>query len=249
MSPAWQRPDEYDHVVVVAHQDAQLRDAIGERLEAAPGRARALALGSYPRFRVLPARDGAEALRLVKAEVSVLALDLDLAKRSGLQVIQELRPVRSDLAILAFTSGAAASEAVAAVLAGADHFLEYEVDAFEPALELAIDRRRLARLILHSEAEMEEARRRLARLGGSLGPGLPGLRAPTSAEAIMPFHEAAKRYLTACTKLFPGDPRGLAERLGVSYFALRRLLKRYGVPFPGRTRSASRRRQTGSHSR
>ena len=249
MSPAWQRPDEYDHLVVVAHEDAELREGIRERLEAAPGRARALAPGTYPRFKVLLAKDGNEALKLAKAEVSVLALDLDLPRRSGLQIIQELRPVRSDLAILAFTSGAPASDAISAVLAGADHFLEYEADAFEPALELAIDRRRLARLILHSEAEMEEARRRLARLGGSLGPGLPGLRAPTSAEAILPFHEAAKRYLTACTKLFPGDPRGLAERLGVSYFSLRRLLKRYGVPFPGRTRSASRRRQTGSHSR
>ena len=53
----------------------------------------------------------------------------------------------------------------------------------------------------------------------------------------MPFHEAARRYLLASAKLFEGDPRGLAERLGVSYFALRRLLKRYEVPFPGRSRT------------
>jgi CheY-like chemotaxis protein len=242
VSPDWQRPEEYDQLVVVAHEDPELREALRARLEASPGRARALALGSYPRFKVLLAKDGAEALRLVKAPVTALAVDLVLPRRSGLEVIQELRPVRSDLAILAFTSGAPASEAVAAVMAGADHFLEYDPEAFEPALELAIDRRRLARLILHNEAEVEEARRRLARLGGSLGPGLPGLRAPTSAEGILPFHEAAKRYLTASTRLFPGDARGLAEKLGVSYFALRRLLKRYGVPFPGRTKRASRAR-------
>ena len=242
LSLSWQRPEEYDHLVVVAHGDPGIRDTIRDRLEATPGRARALAVGTYPRFRVLLAKDGAEALRLATTEVTVLAVDLGMPKRSGLEVIQELRPVRSDLAILAFTAGAPASEAVASVMAGADHFLEYDPEAFEPALELAIDRRRLARLILHNEAEVEEARRRLARLGGSLGPGLPGLRAPTSAEGVLPFHEAARRYLTACTRLFPGDARGLAERLGVSYFSLRRLLKRFGVPFPGRTKRASPKR-------
>jgi hypothetical protein len=120
-------------------------------------------------------------------------------------------------------------------MAGADHFLEYQSgESIELALELAIDRRRLSRLVEQSEAEVDLARERLARLGGGFALGLPGLRLPATADAVVPFDEAARRYLAACTRLFDGDPRGLAQRLGVSYYGLRRLLRRYGVPFPGR---------------
>jgi DNA-binding NtrC family response regulator len=161
-------------------------------------------------------------------------------------VIQELRARRPDLAILAFTAGAPPSEAVAAVMAGADYFHEYrdheDAEGFERALELAIDRRRLTRLIERNEAEVVEARDRLSKLSGNLANSLPGFRPPQTAEAVIPFNEAAKRYLAAAAKIFDGDPRGLAERLGISYFALRRLLKRYDVPFPGRSRKPGTRR-------
>ncbi len=248
MAIAWDRPEEYDHLTVVADDERLHRQSILERLEAVPGRARAAALGSYPRFRVIEAGDGDEALQRVTSEVSALAIDLVMPRRNGLEVIELLRERRPDLAILAFTAGAPPSEAVAAMMAGADHFLEYVGgEAIEHALELAIDRRRLSRLIERSEADVDEARQRLARLGGSLALGLPGLRPPPSADAVVPFHEAARRYVAACAKLFEGDPNGLAQRLGLSYSALRRLLKRYGVPFPGRSwKSASGERQTGS---
>jgi CheY-like chemotaxis protein len=233
------RPEEYDQLVVVADDEPQRRRSIRERLEAVKGRARAGVLGSYPRYRVLLAADGEEAIRLVTPEVSALAVDLVMPRRNGLDVIQELRQSRVDLAILAFTAAAPPSEAVAAMMAGADHFLEYDEDSsFEHALELAIDRRRLARQIEQNEAEVEMARERLAKLGTGLAP-LPGLRPPLNAEAVLPFHEAARRYLVACARAFEGDPRGLAGRLGLSYFALRRLLKRYRVPFPGRSRKST----------
>ncbi len=222
--------------MVVADDEPLHREFIRERLEAVKGRARLSVLGSYPRYRVILARDGEEAILLVTPEVSVLAVDLVMPRRNGLEVIQELRQARVDLAILAYTAGAPPAEAVAAMMAGADHFLEYREDeGFEHALELAIDRRRLERQIERNEAEVETARALLAKLGTALSP-LPGLRPPLSANAIVPFHDAAHRYLLACAKVFDGDPRGLAERLGVSYFALRRLLKRYHVPFPGRPR-------------
>ncbi len=235
MAIVWNRPEEYDHLVVVADDEPLHRRAIRERLEATRGRSRAAALGSYPRFKVIEAGNGDETLSAVTPEVSALAIDLVMPGRNGLETLAVLRQRRPDLAILAFTAAAPPSEAVAAMMAGADHFLEYQGGvSIDHALELALDRRRLARLIEQSEAEVDRARDRLARLGAGSALGLPGLRLPATADAVVPFEEAARRYLSACTRLFEGDPRGLALRLGVSYYGLRRLLRRYGVPFPGR---------------
>jgi len=233
---AWDRPEECDHVLVIADDDPLHLQNLVERLARSPGRARVSALGRYPRFRILPVADGEEALAKVNSEVSVAALDLVMPRRNGIEVIQELRARRPDLAILAFTGHAPPSEAVAAVMAGADHFHEItDLESFEHAIDLTIDRRRLTRLIEQNEAEVEEARRRLAHMSGNPGTSLPGLRPPQTPESVIPFDEAVKRYLAAATKIFEADPHGLAKRLGVSYFALRRLLKRYDVPFPRRT--------------
>jgi DNA-binding NarL/FixJ family response regulator len=233
---AWERPEESDHVLVIADDEPLHLRALCERLAASPGRARVSVLGRYPRFRVIPASDGDEALAKVTPEVSVVALDLMMPRRNGIEVIQELRMRRPDLAILAFTGAAPASEAVASMVAGADHFHEYsDLDSFEHAVDLAIDRRRLTRLIEQSQAEVEDARSRLEKMHGHLG-ALAGFRPPQSRDSVIPFQEAARRYLLAAARLFDGDPQGLAGKLGVSYFALRRMLKRYDVPFPGRTR-------------
>ena len=234
MALSWDRPEEHDHVVLVVDDDPLHLRSIKERLESVPGRIRKASLGgSYPRFRVLTAGDGEEAEKRATSEVTAMAVDLVLPRETGIELIQVLRPRRPDMAIFAFTAAAPPSEAVAAMMAGADHFMEYQgADHFVHALELAIDRRRLARLIEENEAEVDEARKRLNRLGGSLALGIPGLRPPVTLEAVIPFREAVHRYLKASAKLFAGNPRGLADRLGVSYFALRRLLKRYGVPFP-----------------
>jgi CheY-like chemotaxis protein len=233
----WDRPEEFDHVVLVADDDPVHLASIRERLLAVAGVQRAQSLGRYPRFRVVTAGDGAEALRAATSDVSVAAIDLVMPRHNGIEVIQELRAKRPDIAILAFTAGAAPSLAVAAMMAGADHFHEYrDLDSFERALDLAIDRRQLARLIERSEEQVEAARGQLARLGGHPSQ-LPGLSPPDSREAVIPFNEAARRYLQAAAKIYAGDPRGLAARLGMSYFAMRRLLKRFGVPFPGRSRT------------
>jgi CheY-like chemotaxis protein len=234
----WDRPDEHDLVVVVADDDPAHLDLLRARLAAVPGRERAAAVGRYPRYAVVTAADGEEALRKTTPRVGALAVDLVMPRRNGIEVIQEIRPKRHDLAILAFTAAAPPAEAVAAVMAGADHFHQYGDERsgeFETALELAIDRRRLVRLIERNESEVAHARGALAAMGAE-GVGLPGLRPVLAREAVQPFDQAASRYLAAAARLFDGDPRGLAERLGVSYFSLRRLLRRYGVPFPSRGR-------------
>ncbi len=243
MPLAWDRPEEHDHVAVIADDDPVHLETLCERLSASPGRYRAEVLGRYPRFHIVTASDGDQALARTTAQVSVAAIDLVMPRRSGIEVIQELRQRRPDLAILAFTAAAPASEAVAAMMAGADHFHEYAREGrLEQAIDLAIDRRRLTRLIEHDEAEVDDARKRLARLSGPPGTSMPGFRPPLSAATVLPFDEAARRYLEAAADLFPHDPQGLAKRLGVSYFALRRLCARYGVACPTRYRKSGTRK-------
>jgi len=242
-SPAWDRPEEFDHFLLGADDDPAHLETVCDRLAQSPGRYRADLLGRYPRFRIVTAGDGDQALARATAQVSVAAIDLVMPRRSGIEVIQELRARRPDLAILAFTAAAPASEAVAAMMAGADHFHEYSREGrLEQAIDLAIDRRRLTRLIEQNEAEVDEARRRLARLAGPAGAAMPGFRPPMSAGTILPFDEAARRYLEAAAGLFPQDPQGLAKKLGVSYFALRRLCARYGVECPTRYRRSGTRK-------
>ncbi len=222
-----------DHVVLLAAGDPADREEIRAHLASVAGTG--AGGGHHPRFRVVTATDGDEALRRVTARVTAAAIDLVLARRSGLEVVQELRARRHDLAILVFTSGAPASEAVAAMMAGADFFHERrpgDEAGFGRALELALDRRRLKHVIERDEAEVEAARGKLARLSGDLARSLPGLRPPQSPDDVIPFREAAGRYLQAATRLYSGNAQGLAKRLGVSYFALRRLLARYDVTFP-----------------
>ncbi|MBI5069824.1 MAG: response regulator [Deltaproteobacteria bacterium] len=238
MAREWDRPEEHDHVLVIADDDPVHLQVLRDRLGKVPGRDRASTLGRYPRFEVVTAGDGDEALRRTTRRVTVLAVDLMMPRRGGLDVILQIRPQRSDLAILAFTAAAPPSEAVAAVAAGADHFHQYgdgRSGEISEAIELAIDRRRLVRLLEDSEAHARSARESLAALGAG-GLGLPGLRAPAAKEAVLPFEEAAQRYLAAAARLYQGDPLGLAKALDVSYFALRRLLRRYRVPIPTRSR-------------
>lgn len=228
---------DYEHLVVVADADRTRCDAVRAQLERVPaqeGRGRGAAAR---RYRIVTAHDCDEVLRVLAPDVSALVCDLETARSDGVEIIGRLRPARPDLAILCYTT-APRAEAVAAMIAGADHCIEYDgSDAIVSALELALDRRWLSRLVERSAADLEEARRRLERLDPATSVFLPGLRPPLGANAVMPFHEAVRRYLAACARLFEGDSKGLADRLGMSYFALRRLLKRYEVPFPGRTQA------------
>lgn len=235
----WDRPRVFDHRVVLAFEDDRLAAAVGERLARAPGRRETEGEGSHPRFKVLAIHGMDEVRRRTTRAVTAVAVDLSMRAGTGLDVVRALRDSRPDLAILAFARGAPTSDAIAAVMAGADFFHDCADDGcagFERALELAIDRRRLTLLIERNEEQMEAARGKLAQLSGDLVRAVPGFRPLHSREDVLPFREAARRYLLASAQLFAGDARGLAKALGVSYFALRRLLARYAVPFPA-TRS------------
>jgi DNA-binding NtrC family response regulator len=244
----WDRPDAFDHLLLIGTGDARLRAAIVDRLSRVPGHDRAGEVrGRYPRFKVLAAAGAPVVRRRCSATVTAAAIDVALRGGGALDLIRELRDARPELPILALARGAAASEAIAAVMAGADFFhdcREPGCAGIERALERAVDRRRLLTVIERSEAQMEEARGKLAQLSGDLVGAVPGFRPLHARGDVLPFREAARRYLLAAAQLFGGDPRGLAKALGVSYFALRRLLARYEVPYP-----AARSRKQGTRDR
>ncbi|HEX9240846.1 MAG TPA: response regulator [Anaeromyxobacter sp.] len=230
-SRRWDRPGDCDEVLLLAAPDDAHRRRIRERLALVRGGRRP---GSYPRFKLVLASSGAEALRRAR-RATVAAVDLALPGGPGLDAIRELREALPALAILAYASRPTASDAMAAIMAGADFFQDGEDDSGEAlalAVDRALERRRLTHSLEEHEAEMERARAGLAQLSGELGgmaTGLWPLRAP---EDVLPFREAARRYLLAARAHFARDPRGLAAALGVSYFSLRRLLTRYEVPLP-----------------
>jgi len=244
-APRWDRSDEFDHALVIACADSRRAESLREHLSRIPGRQRVHLLGSYPRFRIAVAEGASDLAAKVTPTVMAAAIDLALPRVSALDLIQELRRRRPDIALLAFTGGGPASQAIAAVMAGADFLHESQPEGdlgtFERALELAIDRRRLTRVVEQSEAAAADARTRLAQLSGELARSLPGFRPPQAPEDVLPFREAARRYLLASARLFEGDAKGLAERLGVSYFALRRLFTRYDIPLPTHRRPPAKR--------
>jgi len=244
-APKWDRPEEFDHALVIGCADARRADALREHLARIPGRQRIHLLGSYPRFRVSIADGATELAAKITPTVMAAAIDLALPRTDALEVIQDLRRRRPDVALLAFTGSGPASQAIAAVMAGADFLHESQpegdLQSFERALELAIDRRRLTRVVEQSESAAATARTRLDQLSGELARSLPGFRPPQAPEDVLPFREAARRYLLASARLFEGDAKGLADRLGVSYFALRRLFARYDIPLPTQRRASRKR--------
>lgn len=228
----WDRPNAFDDVLLLAAADGPHRRRLRAGFSQLRGRGRSAELGSYPRFKILTASSGPETLRQAST-ATIAAVDLALPKGPGLEAIRRMRESHSRLAILAFARAAGASDAMAAVMAGADFFYDCKDEssaALARIVELAVDRRRLTHTIERNEAEVEDARGKLAQLAGELV--VPGLWPIHSREDVLPFREAARRYLVTATRFFARDPGGLAKALGVSYFALRRLLSRYDVPFP-----------------
>jgi DNA-binding NarL/FixJ family response regulator len=232
----WDRPDDFDDVLLLAAADDAHRRVIRERLALARGRKQP---GSYPRFKIVTASSGPEALRRA-GRATIAAVNLALPEGPGLETIRELRETRSQLAILAYATEPTASDAMAAIMAGADFLHDCEDEtaaALARAVDRALDRRKLTHSLEEHEAEVEKARGRLAEMSGEVGAVVTGLWPVRSLEDVLPFREAARRYLLAARGYFAHDPRGLANALGVSYFSLRRLLARYDVPFPSaRTR-------------
>jgi DNA-binding NarL/FixJ family response regulator len=230
-SRRWDRPDVHDDVLLLVAADDARRRRVRERLAGlrTPGRP-----DSDPGFKILTASTGAEALRRAP-RAAIAVMNLALPDQPGLDAIRALREARPALAILAYASSPSASDAMAAIMAGADFFQDGQDDsvaALAEGVDRALERRRLTHSLEEHEAGVERARGKLAQLSGELGGMATGLWPLRSPQDVLPFREAARRYLLSARTHFDRDPRGFANALGVSYFSLRRLLARYHVPFP-----------------
>jgi CheY-like chemotaxis protein len=202
----WDRPDAFDHVLLLGAGDARLRADIQARLARVPGHdPRGRGRERHPRFKVVAVASAPMVRRKCAANVSAVAIDLAIRGTSGLDLIRELREARPELPILACARGAPASEAIAAVMAGADFFHDCSdpgCAGVERAVERAMDRRRLLAVIERSESQLEEARGKLAQMSGELVRAVPGFRPLHSRSDVLPFREAARRYLLAAAQLF-----------------------------------------------
>ncbi len=232
------RADGREGVLLLAAADEAHRRAVKERLSRPPGRGPGGKAGRRPGFRVVTASTGRAALRRAPG-ATIAAVDLAIPGGPGLETIREMREAHPRLAILAYARASSPSDAVASVMAGADYFHDCGDESgtgLEGAVELAVDRRRLAYSIEKNDAEAEAARRRLAELSLELVARVPGLQPLHSRADVLPFRDAARRYLVGAARLFAGDARGLAGALGVSSFSLRRLFARYEVALPAARR-------------
>ena len=121
----WDHPDEFDQTVLLAIADGPRRHALHDRIRCVTGRVRARKLGRYPRFQVVLA---ATAPRRSVARGPSTARGgrprPDAADRASTRSGSCARRGRT-LAILAFGASTDASDAIAAVMSGADFFHEF----------------------------------------------------------------------------------------------------------------------------
>jgi two-component system response regulator HydG len=110
-------------------------------------------------FAVSQAEDGAEALAFVAAnDVDVVMLDLMMPGLSGLEVLAEVKRLRSDVECVMMTAYSRIEDAVASVRAGAYDFLTKpfaSLDAVALTVGKAAERRRLIARARRLEQELE----------------------------------------------------------------------------------------------
>jgi two-component system response regulator FlrC len=117
-----------DRHVLIVEDDADLREALAETLEAEG-------------MRVCAARDGAEALQLADAETFGLVIsDMQMQPMGGAELLQRLRQQHPELPVVLMTAYGTIPQAVEAMRAGASDFL---VKPFEAATLVALARRHL----------------------------------------------------------------------------------------------------------
>ncbi len=121
-------------------------------------------------FRVLPARDGQEALsRILHEEPEAVLLDIRMPQLDGLSVLKQALAGGSESSFLVMTAFGDSSTAIEAMKLGAFDYLSkpLEFEHVLSQLKRALDYRRLARKAKPSTAEEERAADTLAMIGYS----------------------------------------------------------------------------------
>ena len=121
--------------ILVADDEERQREAMARALRA---------LGHT----VIVARGGAEAVAICRAQsVDVVLTDLRMPDVSGLEVLQQVRAIQPDLAVILVTAYGSVANAVAAMKAGAADYLlkPVELDELELLVDRILERRDLVR--------------------------------------------------------------------------------------------------------
>lgn len=113
-------------------------------------------------YQVISAGDGEQALALIRsAAPDLLYLDVAMPKVGGLQVLEEVRRDKLDIAVIMMTAFGSESIAVEAMRHGADDYLPkpFEPVGFEAVLERAVRRLLLTRqnVVLRRRLDLEMA--------------------------------------------------------------------------------------------
>ena len=167
---------------------------------------------------VLPAGSGAEAVELVRSHaVDVVLTDLRMPEVSGIQVLQRVREIQPEIAVVVMTAYGSVANAVQAMKHGAADYLTkpVELDELELIVERALERRDLVR-------ENRALRRRLEDT-------TPGFRLIGHARPLQEvLARAARAAATDATVLIHGESGTGKELLARSIHDLSR---RAGGPF------------------
>ena len=145
MSPAVTRPRVR---ILVVDDDPDIRELLSDRLQL---------MG----FDVICAKDGQEALGILRQETPALTLlDLQLPGVGGMEVLQTIRQEGHETTVIVITAWATAERAVAAMRAGAYDFIPKPLDPshLEVVINKALERESLREenRLLHTELDTQE---------------------------------------------------------------------------------------------
>src|SRR5512140_47364 len=110
-------------------------------------------------FTVELARDGDEALRLIRSESYDLAiLDIKMPGISGLDLIDKVRELKSDLLVVIMTAEASMKNAVEAMKRGAYDYITkpFDLDVIDAIVEKVTRAREMTSQVTHLKEELKE---------------------------------------------------------------------------------------------
>ena len=154
-------PDEHPKRLLIVDDDETHRTRL----------ARALSRRGYP---VVVAADGDEALGLARSyPLGFCCVDLRMPKRSGLEVVRELKALQPQAVVVVLTGYGSIATAVEAIRMGATHYLTKPADANDLLAAFARASQASSTPIEHevpslARAEWEHINRVLADCGGNI---------------------------------------------------------------------------------
>lgn len=166
---------------------------------------RILEINLSPKYEVVTSGNGEEALRVVRTQsISLMLTDLKMPGKNGMELLQEVRKVRSDLPVIIMTAYGTVESAVQAMKEGAtDYILKpIKIDEMEMLIEKALAVSRL-------QAENRDLRQELKTI---YGPGNIVGNHPAMQGVIQLIHQVAGTKTTVLVQGESGTGKELVAR-------------------------------------